>query len=388
MLDFHKLGGVVWAAHFTPATAQHVLTIGGNDAALWNLDTLRPVDAVQPARRRRLRRPLAGRQAARDRQLGPLGQDLGRRHRPRHPQARRRPHRLHQHGRVLARRPASCSPPATTAPPGCGTSPPASRPRSSFTGHTDRVLARDVLARRRARAHRQRRQDGPHLGPPDGPAPANARPATIGPCSAASSRRTAGSSSPAARTRPPSSGTPPPANSSSSSPATRPPSPRSPSRPTRRRVLTGSQDNTVKLWDARTDCERGKEILSLAGHTQEVTSVSFSPDGRLRPHLEPRRHRHHLARRRLAQRRRAPHRDEPVACTAITAAVVAAIGHYFWQHFSSPPRPTSRSAQSLPDTEGGCVCARRIVFARRARSSTRLLPRKARSRWPQHDNFP
>lgn len=42
------------------------------------------------------------------------------------------------------------------------------------------------------------------------------------------------------------------------------------------RALTGSQDNTAKLWDART----GKEILSLPGHTQEVTSVSFSPDGR------------------------------------------------------------------------------------------------------------
>ena len=42
------------------------------------------------------------------------------------------------------------------------------------------------------------------------------------------------------------------------------------------RVITGSQDNTAKLWDALT----GKEILSLPGHTQEVTSVSFSPDGR------------------------------------------------------------------------------------------------------------
>jgi WD40 repeat protein len=43
------------------------------------------------------------------------------------------------------------------------------------------------------------------------------------------------------------------------------------------RVLTGSQDNTVKLWDAHT----GKEILSLTGHEQEITSVAFSPDGRL-----------------------------------------------------------------------------------------------------------
>lgn len=41
------------------------------------------------------------------------------------------------------------------------------------------------------------------------------------------------------------------------------------------RVVTGSQDNSAKLWDAA----KGKEILSLPGHTQEVTSVSFSPDG-------------------------------------------------------------------------------------------------------------
>ena len=61
--------------------------------------------ALQPARRRRFCRPLAGRQAAGHRQLGPLRQDLGRRHRPRDSQARRRPHRLRQHRRVLARRP-------------------------------------------------------------------------------------------------------------------------------------------------------------------------------------------------------------------------------------------------------------------------------------------
>ncbi len=46
--------------------------------------------------------------------------------------------------------------------------------------------------------------------------------------------------------------------------------------PDGRRVMTASQDNTAKLWDANT----GKEILTLLGHTQELTSVSFSPDGR------------------------------------------------------------------------------------------------------------
>ncbi len=42
------------------------------------------------------------------------------------------------------------------------------------------------------------------------------------------------------------------------------------------RALTGSEDNTAKLWDART----GKEILTLVGHAKELTSVSFSPDSR------------------------------------------------------------------------------------------------------------
>jgi WD40 repeat protein len=41
------------------------------------------------------------------------------------------------------------------------------------------------------------------------------------------------------------------------------------------RALTGSEDNAAKVWDAAT----GKEILTLAGHAEEVTSVAFSPDG-------------------------------------------------------------------------------------------------------------
>jgi WD40 repeat protein/serine/threonine protein kinase len=42
-----------------------------------------------------------------------------------------------------------------------------------------------------------------------------------------------------------------------------------------RRVLTGSEDNLIKLWDAET----GKEILTLSGHLEAVTSVHFSPQG-------------------------------------------------------------------------------------------------------------
>ncbi len=42
-----------------------------------------------------------------------------------------------------------------------------------------------------------------------------------------------------------------------------------------RRALTGSQDSTAKIWDTRT----GKEILTLSGHREELTSVDFSVDG-------------------------------------------------------------------------------------------------------------
>lgn len=45
--------------------------------------------------------------------------------------------------------------------------------------------------------------------------------------------------------------------------------------PDGRRAMTASLDNTAKLWDAHT----GKEILTLDGHDQELTSVSFAPDG-------------------------------------------------------------------------------------------------------------
>ena len=45
--------------------------------------------------------------------------------------------------------------------------------------------------------------------------------------------------------------------------------------PNGRRALTGSFDHTAKLWDAET----GKELLTLKGHKQELTIVGFSPDG-------------------------------------------------------------------------------------------------------------
>jgi WD40 repeat protein len=46
--------------------------------------------------------------------------------------------------------------------------------------------------------------------------------------------------------------------------------------PDGKRVVTGSHDGNVKIWDA----EAGKELLTLKGHTDEVTNVSFSHTGR------------------------------------------------------------------------------------------------------------
>ena len=41
------------------------------------------------------------------------------------------------------------------------------------------------------------------------------------------------------------------------------------------RVLTGSWDKTARLWDAAT----GKPVATLTGHTDPVAAVAFSPDG-------------------------------------------------------------------------------------------------------------
>ena len=41
-------------------------------------------------------------------------------------------------------------------------------------------------------------------------------------------------------------------------------------------LASGSDDQTIKLWDAAS----GKEQATLQGHRGEVHSVTFSPDGK------------------------------------------------------------------------------------------------------------
>ena len=46
--------------------------------------------------------------------------------------------------------------------------------------------------------------------------------------------------------------------------------------PDGKRIVTGSRDNTARVWEAAS----GKELLTLKGHTSAVRSVAISPDGK------------------------------------------------------------------------------------------------------------
>ena len=42
-------------------------------------------------------------------------------------------------------------------------------------------------------------------------------------------------------------------------------------------IATGSGDKTVRLWDAAT----GKAMKTLSGHTDDVSALAYSPDGKV-----------------------------------------------------------------------------------------------------------
>jgi WD40 repeat protein len=46
--------------------------------------------------------------------------------------------------------------------------------------------------------------------------------------------------------------------------------------PDGRRVVSGSNDQTVKVWDAAS----GRDELTVTGHADAVTGVAFGGDGR------------------------------------------------------------------------------------------------------------
>ena len=46
--------------------------------------------------------------------------------------------------------------------------------------------------------------------------------------------------------------------------------------PDGKRIVSGSEDQTLKVWDATS----GQETLTLNGHSGRVMSVAFSPDGK------------------------------------------------------------------------------------------------------------
>ena len=94
-------------------------------------------------------------------------------------------------------------------------------------------------------------------------------------CIARRSARTAAASSLRPQTTPRGCGTPRPARRSPRSQGIRMRLNSAAFSPDGSRVVTASDDNTARLWDATT----GAALATLSGHTKPVKSAVFSPDG-------------------------------------------------------------------------------------------------------------
>jgi WD40 repeat protein len=274
-LDFNELGGEVWAAMFAP-DGRHILTIGGNDAEMWNIDSRRPVVRYSP------HGAVASAAVSPDGKLVATGSwdhsakiwDIA---------TGRAIHKL-DGGHAGYVNSVEFSPDGsellTASDDGTARlwNVQTGKPTGVvFQGHTARILAatfspdgtRVLTVSGDKTARLWDRATGNPIGKPFA---GHEWAVLCGAFSADGRRIITGSQDKAAIIWDAQTGDPlvkleghtAGVTSAAFSPD-----------PGGTRIITGSQDNTAKLWDSTT----GKEILSLPGHTEEVTSVSFSPDG-------------------------------------------------------------------------------------------------------------
>jgi WD40 repeat protein len=273
LLDFQKLGGEVWASMFAP-DGRHVLTIGGNDAQLWNLETRRPVVRYSP------HGAVASAALSPDGRLIATGSwdhsakiwDAATGHAIRKLDGGHSGYinsvEFSSDGRELLT--ASDDTNALIWDVATG-----KQTGTMFHGHTARLLSatfspdgqRVLTASGDKTAKIWNRAGGDAIKTLEGHKWA----VLCGQFSADGKRVITGSQDATARIWDATTGDKLIVLEGHTAPVTA-----VAFSPDGTRALTGSQDNSAKLWDAAT----GKEILSLPGHSQEVTSVSFSPDGR------------------------------------------------------------------------------------------------------------